>query len=201
MNEIQPIQGTNNVNSNLANVNRGSASPRPGRNLRPGCRRRALLHRRRRRYTCRNRRRTRTPLSLNADNHLTLASELKANRFESTEVVAGGDGAADAAGRADGPQLVELTVVLVPDLVGAAVGFKVAVAGAVGVVGGMVNAEGFHHVVLLLWGVVSGRVVGTKEIIPSYRRTISPAIKSQISVRVGSRLKCAGVFKFAGRYG
>jgi len=95
---------------------------------------------------------SRSPLPFNPNDHLTLSSQLQASSLKSAEVVPGCDGAADAAGRADGPELVDVAVVLVPDLVGAAVGFKVTVAGAVGVVGWMVDAEGFHHVVFALGG-------------------------------------------------
>jgi hypothetical protein len=88
-------------------------------------------------------------------------------------VVTGVDGAADVHGVADGPILLEISVVafdgggvgalLLPDLVGAAVALVAAVLGCADVVGRVVVAHGFDDIVLDEWVVgpaVEGKVGG-----------------------------------------
>jgi hypothetical protein len=161
----------------LANVNHRSTSPRPSSNLRPRSRRSTLLHRGRRPHTRRDSRMTAPPLPFNPHDHLSMSSQRKTNLVERVEMVLGRDGAADATGRADGPELVDVAVVLVPDFVGAAVGFEVPVAFGGGVVGWVVDAEGFHHVVFACW-------------------RVSPAIKGKVGVGIGSGRKRPGIVEF-----
>lgn len=131
-------------------INGRSARPRPRPDLRPGRGRGALPDGGRQPHAGSDGGPAGTPLALDPDDHLALPPEPEPGGLEGAEVVARGDGAADAARGADGPELVDVAVVLVPDLVRAAVGPEVPVAGAVGVVGWVVHAEGFHHVVLAL---------------------------------------------------
>lgn len=141
----------------LANVKHGGTGTCPSRNLRPRRWRRALFDCGRRQNTSCQERVAASPLPFDTDDHLTLAPKRKTGSRKGLEMVAGGDGATNAPSRADGPELVQLTIVLVPDLIRAAIRLEVTVARAVGVVGGVVHAEGFHHIVLalmntLVWG-------------------------------------------------
>jgi hypothetical protein len=97
-------------------------------------------------------------------------------------VVAGVDGAADVHGVADGPILLEISVVafdgggvgalLLPDLVGAAVALVAAVLGCADVVGRVVVAHGFDDIVF-------------------YERVVGPAVEGKVGGAVG--LESTGV--------
>jgi hypothetical protein len=70
-----------------------------------------------------------------------MSSELEADCLKRTEMIAGGDGTANTTCRPNGPQLVNPAVVLVPNLVGASIGRKMAIARAVGVIGRVMDTE------------------------------------------------------------
>lgn len=157
--------------------NDGRASVRSRRYIGPCRRSRRFNHRRRWQNTSSKCSLTAPPLPLNPDDHLIVITKRQPGGLPSSKEISRSNGTADTALRSDCPVLRksdDAGLVLHPHLVCAAVALEVAVAGRVGVVRWVVDAEALNHVVF-------------------DHRVERPAVEGQVGVGVDTWLERAAV--------
>jgi hypothetical protein len=116
-------------------------------------------------------------------------------------MVSGSNSSANTPSRPNRPELVDIAVILVPNLVSATISRKMSITGTVGVIGRMVYSKGLHYVVLALCADVSV-VLGSMQCSHSegrnrtYRRTVCPAVECEVRVRVCTGYKSPRIVEF-----